>query len=260
MSPDSIPYNAILASQNFFFRNMSVAFFEREGILAGSMGIDNPFLNLVLETRLTKEALIKIIPEVKAFFVEQNVPWTWAVFPFSEPETLVDILQSHGMQEMENFAVMGITLAGYTPLPALKYSMLEVKNSRDFDDWSIPLQEGFDSTEEKTQQFRKLTENIPYGDGNNFHHYVLYDNTMPVAAGTISLYQGNARLDNIAVRTAYQRRGFGTALTNHLLSEAKRFGATYCFLDASHEGVGIYEKLGFQKYYSGRMYAALPEV
>lgn len=242
---------AITDSQNFFFRSMSVAIFEREGILASSMGIDNQFFNLVLTTNLTEDALIAIIPEIEAFFKEQQVPWTWTVFPFSEPAKLVDILQLHGMQEIESFTVMGMELADHIQLSIPSVSVLEVKNSIDFDKWSIPLQEGFESTEEKTWQFRKLTESIPYGDGNNFHHYVLYIDNAPIAAGTVSLHKGNARLDNIAVRPAYQKNGFGTALTNHMLFEAKRLGAKYCFLDASHEGAGIYKKLGFRNIIQG---------
>lgn len=255
MQNSSAPYSAILASQNFFSRSMSIDMFERDGILASCMGIDNPFFNPVLQTNLDSESLSSVIPDIEAFFAKHNVPWTWLVFPFSEPKNLSDILASQGMKKIETFAVMGLDMEKPLPIESLqKHSIREVVNSKDFDDWSLPLQEGFEATHAETKQFRTLTENIPYGKGNDFHHYVLYVDSAPMAAGTVSLYRGNARLDNISVRSSYQRQGFGTEIMGHMLREAKLMNAKYCFLDASHKGIELYKKLGFEKYYSGQIF------
>lgn len=92
---------AILASQNFFSRSMSIGMFEREGILASCMGIDNPFFNPVLQTELDSESITAVIPDIEKFFAKHNVSWTWLVFPFSEPKNLSEILISQGMNEIE---------------------------------------------------------------------------------------------------------------------------------------------------------------
>mgnify|MGYP003386444179 CR=1 FL=1 len=252
----SIPYKSILDLQNLFFRKMSLGVLERENILASSMGIDNPFFNLVLQTDI--DAISKIdssISEIKEFFAKYNVPWTWLVFPFSEPANLSEILVSKGMVEIETFAVMGLDMRHLLPdMSLLKHELREVQNSKDFDDWSIPVQEGFESSALEIKQFRALTENIPYGENNDFHHYVMYVDGIPLASGTMSLHNNNARLDNISVRPSYQRRGFGEMIINHMLREAKLLGVKYCFLDASYQGVGLYKKIGFEKYYTGRIF------
>lgn len=259
MSSDTIPYHAIIASQNFFFRNMAIACYEREGIIATTMGINNPFFNNVLETNITEEALDHTIRTLAQFFAKHNVDWTWLVFPFSKPLGLARLLELRGMMKIEDFAVMGMDLM--RPLSQTANTSLcikEVLNSKDFDNWHLPQQEGFGGTEEQTRQFRHQTENIPYGNTACFHHYVLYEDNTPIAASTLSHHQDYVRLDNIAVLPAYQNRGFGTAITQYMLNQAQGLGAKYCFLDASKQGAGLYKKLGFQEYYTGTMYGFLP--
>lgn len=251
-----IPYNAILASQNFFFRSMSIAIFEREGILASCMGIDNPFFNPVLHTELASESIPSTIADINIFFAEHNVRWTWLVFPFSKPKNLSEILSSEGIREVETFAVMGMNMDKRLPVGHVSpCSIREVRTSKDFDDWSLPLKEGFEATAYEARKFRNLTENILHHEGNNFRHYVLYADNAPVASGTLSLYEGNVRLDNISVRLSYQRQGFGTDIIRYMLSEAKGMNAKYCFLDASYQGIELYKKLGFDEYYTGKIFA-----
>lgn len=235
---------------------MAEAVWEREGLLAMVMGMDNPFLNTVLHISLTEAEVITRIPEVAAFFSSRQVPWTWQVNPLTQPATLGRLLASQGMDVIETFAVMGVDVSQPVPelvLPGV--AIKEIEKPQGFDDWCIPVQEGFKETEESMAQFRALTERIPYGGNHAFHHYVLYKDNNPIAAATLSLYQGNARLDNIAVRTAHQGQRFGTSITYYLLQEAKRFGAAHCFLDASHQGLEMYKKLGFQEYYSAELYS-----
>lgn len=255
----TIPYREIIASQNFFFRNMAVECYESEGVIATAMGINNPFYNNVLETNITEEALDHTINKLEQFFARHDVAWTWLVFPFSNPQPLGKLLELRGMTAIEDFAVMGMDMT--QPLPSISNKAVcikEVLSSEDFDHWHLPEQEGFGGTEEQTRQFRRQTENIPYGNGTNFHHYVLYENNIPIAASTLSHYQGYARLDNIAVCPSHQNRGFGTAITHYMLNQAQRLGAEYCFLDASKHGMGMYKKLGFQEYYTGQLYGFLP--
>ena len=52
-------------------------------------------------------------------------------------------------------------------------------------------------------------------------------------------------LSNVATRAEYRRQGIGMAMTFTALAEARRAGATLGVLQASNEGVGVYEKVGF---------------
>ncbi len=247
---------AILACQHFFFRSMARCSLEKEGLFAASMGISNLYLNSVHSTQMTEEALLRIFPEVESFFDQEQVPWSWIVTPDSTPNSLAKLLIDRGLSLIDHYAVMAYSVTDCLPEQRIPsgYDVQEVETAETFDDWCIPLKEGFASPEESTQQFKQLTMHIPYGGNEAFHHYVLYGEAGPMAAGTFSLIQGNARLDNIAVRPTFQRQGLGRAMTLHLMREAIKRGAVFCFLDSSSDGQSLYQSLGFATCYIAEVY------
>jgi len=62
-------------------------------------------------------------------------------------------------------------------------------------------------------------------------------------------------LHNLATKIAYTKRGFGTALTLHMMQCAKEMGIQHFFLDSSADGVSIYQKIGFKVYSTTIVYS-----
>ena len=62
-------------------------------------------------------------------------------------------------------------------------------------------------------------------------------------------------LHNLATKTAYTKRGFGAALTLHMMQYAKEMGIQHFFLDSSVDGVSIYKKIGFRVYSTTVVYS-----
>lgn len=57
---------------------------------------------------------------------------------------------------------------------------------------------------------------------------------------------GQARFRKFAAHPAYQRKGIGTRLMNHLIAEAQRLGATSLWCDARLESADFYRRFGME--------------
>lgn len=79
-----------------------------------------------------------------------------------------------------------------------------------------------------------------------FHAYQVLSNTKLVGFGILFHFTDVAWLGWILVDKKYRKMGIGTAITQHLITESNRLGATKLVLTATELGVPIYEKLGFK--------------
>ncbi|HBO21981.1 MAG TPA: N-acetyltransferase [Providencia sp.] len=80
----------------------------------------------------------------------------------------------------------------------------------------------------------------------NMLHFVLFHNQQPTSTLTLTLNNKIARLDDIGTDAQYQRRGLATLLIKHALQVCHQQGIEQCVLEASSDGLGIYQKLGFK--------------
>jgi GNAT superfamily N-acetyltransferase len=66
-----------------------------------------------------------------------------------------------------------------------------------------------------------------------------------VATGTMFVGQETVGIYDIVTLAAYRRRGIGSAIFAHLLQEAQLCQHRHATLQASPDGLGIYERAGF---------------
>jgi ribosomal protein S18 acetylase RimI-like enzyme len=78
--------------------------------------------------------------------------------------------------------------------------------------------------------------------------YVGYLAGAPVATAELTVGGGVAGLYNICTLADYRRRGIGTALTLQPLLDARKSGVHTGVLQAAADGVGIYTRIGFQRF------------
>jgi ribosomal protein S18 acetylase RimI-like enzyme len=69
-----------------------------------------------------------------------------------------------------------------------------------------------------------------------------------------TLREEKARIDDVVTLPAFQGKGYATHLMRHVLSQAKKLGARYCFLESSDSGFRIYQKLGFEPLYKNNFW------
>ena len=77
----------------------------------------------------------------------------------------------------------------------------------------------------------------------------ILDDFSPEALGA-----GVAGLSSVATVPEARRQGIGTAVTLHLLEQARAMGYRIGVLFSSDMAVGVYRKLGFREYRKGSFY------
>ncbi|AOM42248.1 GNAT family N-acetyltransferase [Xenorhabdus hominickii] len=112
-------------------------------------------------------------------------------------------------------------------------------------DWAIPIESAFETGGSISEQYLKCHQ-AALDAGKCLYHYALYVDGQPVCSLTLSRLGNIVRLDEISTVVDKQRRGYASTLINHVLSEAKQHGATACYLDASRDGNGLYQSIGFK--------------
>lgn len=234
-----------------FYRTMSIYTLEFSDVFAFVTGIDSPFLNVVIDTRPHRQNSANLIEHVSDFFAKHHVPWGW----FIAPGTHENDLTEHGFSLLEESPAMYCDLS--LPLPIVQsdpITMQEVRPDDDLKIWIQPINEGF-GAKEGDDSYRQL--NVDKNTTGKLRHFVAYYENTIAAAGTLFLSQDAVMLHNLATKTAYTKRGIGTALTLHMMEHAKRLGFRHCFLDSSEEGFNLYKKAGFKVYSTTLIYTAI---
>lgn len=234
-----------------FYQTMSIDQLKLPGIFAAVTEMDNPFLNVVIDIRDNRNNSSTQIEACRQFFAKHNIPWAWFVTPGSENNDLTQ----HGFSLLEKAPAMYFDL--HTPIPKLKnYSIIiqEASATNDLKKWIEPINEGFDAKPDD-DSYLKLNANLLNNGCKKLRHFVGYHDNSVVSSGTLFVSNDSAMLHNLATKPAYTKRGFGTALTLHMMQCAKEMGIQHFFLDSSADGVSIYRKIGFKIYSTTIVYS-----
>lgn len=119
--------------------------------------------------------------------------------------------------------------------------------------WAEPLEAAFPAGEddEEVPDFSIVSDYISYhqramANGTELHHAVLLCQGKPVSCITLSLSEYGARIDDLGTVPAYQGNGYATLLLDYALTLCRTRGIRDCYLEASSEGLSLYQKLGFR--------------
>jgi ribosomal-protein-alanine N-acetyltransferase len=91
--------------------------------------------------------------------------------------------------------------------------------------------------------------------------WVMFQGEQQVGHGVIDLILDEAHLLNITIDPAYQGRGLGLALLEHLMSRAQQRGGQECFLEvraSNQSAYRLYERFGFNEIGRRRNYSPPP--
>ena len=236
-----------ISQDTLVFDDAAVAFLS--GVLAPNL---NP-----LSIRKDVATLGSIIEQSKKLYDSHQCPWMVSLSEALDSSKTPLILNKAGLDFGEQSVTMFLPI-GTQALSALtKAGDAPEKNIKcandNLNDWIIPLVEAFESTLELCTQYA-ASHARALSKGANFHHFTAYENNHPVSSVTLSVNEHNARIDDAGTLPAYQNQGYATALMNHVLSEAQKMGCTHCFLEASDQGLSVYEKIGFQPLFKNHIY------
>ncbi|RUT65196.1 GNAT family N-acetyltransferase [Morganella morganii] len=120
--------------------------------------------------------------------------------------------------------------------------------------WAEPLEAAFpagDDDGEESVDFSIVSDYISYhqramANGTELHHAVLLCEGKPVSCITLSLSESGARIDDLGTVPVHQGNGYATLLLDYVLTLCRKRGVRDCYLEASSEGLRLYQKLGFR--------------
>lgn len=226
-----------------------------EGIVAITIKRPDPVLNLVVHAEVPEEGIDEKIQCVVDFYTQHKVAWTWVMNPLTRPANLAEHLERHDFAYLEEYPSMYFDLSKVLPQrPLKKFDIREANTKDQLREWIKPINEGFPSSDHG-EGFHEVNALLPRGPGTSLRQLMILYKNQTVCAGTLYLHPKAAMIYNIATCHAARRRGFGTALTLHMMRLAKSLGYKDCFLDSSTSGFKLYHDLGFRVYAINKVYA-----
>lgn len=92
---------------------------------------------------------------------------------------------------------------------------------------------------------------------SGYSSWVLLDQTRIIGYSLMMMVLDEAHLLNLSIAQAYQKRGLGRLLLEHMISIAKHHGATNMFLEvrpSNISAIALYENIGFNEMAVRRAY------
>lgn len=234
-------------------RALSKETFEEKGVAAFAPNIPDPNLNFAMQTGDFADDLEATIPAVETFYQRFCLPWEWTVNSAMGQETLEEALKMREYELMLSAPVLVKSLEDSLPEDDLKGFDIKEVGEEKLSDWILPLKEAFHATEENALLYQEAHLRALQKKAN-FHHFVAYADGIPVSAATLSLSSYGARLDDLGTLFAYQRKGFGTALSLCIMKRAKDLGYDWVCLESSDDGAPLYKTMGFKELYRNKIY------
>ena len=121
------------------------------------------------------------------------------------------------------------------------------------DEWSIPVTLGFESTFEKMQPYT-FRHQVAAKGSNTIMHFSGFVDNQAICSLTLTFCDDNVRIDDVATIPQYQRKGYATQLLIAALTHAKSLGSQICFLEASNDGLSVYQHIGFKALFKNHYY------
>lgn len=238
-----------LAEANFF-NMISVDRIQTDHLRAFATGVQSPTLNHAVVYHVDED-FQKSLRSCCDFYANKHVPWELGVSD-KDYHALGAILHQHAFVEVDTGVAMALLLQDLkvNPTPGA----LEMRDMWDsLDEWSTPVTLGFESTREQMQPYT-FRHQMASKDNNAIIHFSGFVDNQAICSLTMTFCDDNVRIDDVATIPQYQRKGYATQLLLSALAHAKSLGSQCCFLEASNDGLSVYEHIGFKMLFKSHYY------
>ncbi|GII56833.1 hypothetical protein Pth03_52220 [Planotetraspora thailandica] len=200
-------------------------------------GLPLPHLNGVFTD--TREPDADEVAEFARTLAESSVPWCIQVRGEPTPE-LTEVAAHFGLNGRMQLPLMATTATDVEPASG-PYSVRRI-DAKDHEAYGVALAAGFEAPIEIMSRLAQPEIlDMPGAAG-----YLVEVDGEPVATGfglRVGDYLG---IYNIATPPAHRRRGYGRAATEAVMRDGFADGVRVAFLQASTDGLPLYELLGFR--------------
>ncbi|MFT0211197.1 GNAT family N-acetyltransferase [Pseudomonas sp. F1_0610] len=213
--------------------------------------INTPFFNfLFLHQGATEKGLIKAAD----FFNQAQQSYITAI----EESALSEALQQAIKQQALVFdcctSAMGLILQQRAKLKFAPNADIRIEANTNLLNWKQPLASAFAIEGDAITSQYQAAHQSALDQHCQFYHFVLFAQQQAACALTLSIQGTVARLDDIGTQTKVQGKGYASRLIEEALCFAQTKGVTHCYLDASNQGLSIYQKLGFKSLFQYHSY------
>jgi len=208
--------------------------------------INDDMFNYVLFSRIEEKNASKRISEIASIFEKKEVPFSWWICLLDRPSSLEQHLLNEGFEKKEVNTGMYKHLDPTTV--AVKTTSIRLKRIESI----TGLQDFMNvitAVGGPPDGFKKIHSQVPpilYTGDSSLEFYVGYLEEKAVVTGLLVTHLGVAGIYYVATIPTERKKGYATAMMDHLLQRASQKRYTVATLQASEEGSHVYEKIGFQ--------------
>jgi len=220
----------------------------RDDLVLTECGMACDTFNAVCRARLAPAEAPARIRDAIAWFAGR--PFSWWVGPADEPGDLGALLSAEGLSPSESEIAMAADLSRLRPVDTAPGG-LEIRRARtpgELADYARINAANWNPPDRLLVRFYELATPVLLAPDSLLRIYVGYAGGKAVATCELTIAGGVAGLYGISTLAAHRRRGYGSAMTAHPLLEVRSEGLSTAVLQASADGAGVYERIGFQKF------------
>ncbi len=216
-------------------------------------GLPDATLNAVVQARFSMDTVDQQVETVLDHFRRRMLPVAWHIGPTSEPSNLDRVLLAHGMTHGEDEPGMAIEIDRMDEQSMPPGLTIEtVHDERGLADWiAVWL---FPVPDDIRRRHLDVLCRLGLGGDLPWRYYVGWLNGLPVATAKLFVGEGVAAVHLVVTLPDVRRQGIGSAMTRHVLHEARSLGYQVGVLTASPFGIDIYRRIGFREYCWFRQY------
>jgi GNAT superfamily N-acetyltransferase len=215
-----------------------------------SSGVDSADLNMAWsETplKLTDEGALET---VKQFFESQKLPFWFWVFPCAQASITLELLKGAGFSFVHATPCMLIDLSDTNVKEVNEPSIClrRVEHEKDLALWRDVSFAGFDFPPETFEQFDRFTGTFSLQSDCPYRLFLAFRENQPVATSLLLLTEKAAGIYFVTTLADHRKKGIGSAVTAATLQYAKSSKMRFATLQASPDGLTVYQRLGFKEY------------
>ncbi len=218
-------------------------------------GVPASFFNGVAMAHLNEENCDSHIVDAIREMTRHGLPWSWQISATSTPANLSERLIDHDMKRAYDMPIMTANLAYWQPGSTPQgYRSLFVGDSKTYEQFVEIAQEAFGLPDVVMNVFVDAQNKIGFTEDVPIRNFIGIANGITVCCGTVFYGHGIAGIYTIGTPEEHRGNGYGTAITEACMADAKSRGYEMAFLQASKMGYKVYEKIGFEEIYRLSVY------
>ncbi|HAT8178260.1 TPA: GNAT family N-acetyltransferase [Legionella pneumophila] len=237
--------------ERHFFSLISRELLSLEGLQACSSGVPIPALNPVFYSGKS-HLLGAEISQCKCFYESHSTPWALIVPDYLSDAKTDNVLTQSGFLSIDQGVAMCLSIRDLG-ISDFESDLLIRCMDKEMETWILPTIPAFESTEEIAKIYR-VRHQEAIEKSSEIYHFSGFIQEQIVCSLTLTVMGDSARIDDVATFPIYQKKGYATQLILSVLQTLKDTNISWCFLEASANGLNIYKKIGFRELFKNLYY------